>query len=133
MSNQHNRPLTETERALAQSMLERGTAEAKPYIAQLDAAEVTPWKCTCGCASLHFQIRGHDEPPSGGGLHILGDFLMGEGEHLSGAFIYSKHGLLRGIEVYGLASDAPRAMPKPEDLRAIEWKEHNSPFPHRKA
>jgi hypothetical protein len=133
MREEHNRPLTDAERQVARWMLEQGSAEAKSYIAQLDEAEVTPWKCRCGCASLHFQIRGHDEPPPGGGLHILGDFMMGEGENAIGAFIYSRNGLLRGIEVYGLANDAPHAMPKPEDLRAIEWKEHSSPFPHRRA
>jgi hypothetical protein len=66
---------------------------------------------------MNFQIRGHDEPPPG--VDVLGDFMMGEGDHQSGAFIYSASGLLRGIDVYGLSNEAPRALPRPEDLRAF--------------
>jgi hypothetical protein len=128
MSGEHNRPLTDAERYLVRWMLEHGTAEARQYIRQLDEAEITPRTCPCGCASVVFQIRGHNEPPPG--VHVLGDFVTGEGDDLSGAFIYSKDGLLRGIEVYGLASEAPRVLPKPEDLRVFNSTERSSPPPH---
>jgi hypothetical protein len=98
-------------------MLENGTSEAMQYLSQLELAEVTPWRCSCGCASINFQIKGHPEAPPG--VHVLGDFLMGEDENQSGAFIYSSEGLLSGIEVYGLAGDAPRALPRPEELRRL--------------
>jgi hypothetical protein len=112
----HNRPLTDVERRLARWMLEHGTtAEAEQYLAQLERAEVTPWKCRCGCVTMKFQIQGHAMAPPG--VHILGDFLIGEGNHQGGAFIYSSNGLLSGIEFYGTASDAPRRLPLPEDLR----------------
>ena len=65
------------------------------------------------------------------GVHVLGDFAMGEGDHQSGAFIYSTGGLLGGIEVYGLESEAPRALPQTKDLRAFESTEGISPSPHR--
>lgn len=117
MSEKHNRPLTDAERQLARWMLENGTPEAKQYLGQLELAEVTPWKCPCGCASINFQIKGHPEAPPG--VHILGDFLVGEGENQSGAFIYSSEGLLSGLEVYGLAGDAPRTLPRPEELRPL--------------
>lgn len=118
MSEEHNRPLTGRECYLARWMLEHGTAEAKQYIAQLDAAEVTPWTCPCGCSSVQFQIRGYDKPLPGA-MNILSDFLTGEGDHQSGVFICSQHGLLSGIEVTGLANEAPRVLPKPEELRAL--------------
>jgi hypothetical protein len=117
MTGDHrNRPLTDDECHLFRWMLKHGTgSEAEQYLTQLERAEVTPWKCPCGCASMRFQIQGHAIAPSG--VHILGDFLMGEGDHLSGVFIYSSVGLLSGIEFYGLASDAARQLPRPEDLR----------------
>lgn len=99
-------------------MLEHGTEEARQYFDQLELAEVTPWKCLCGCASINFQIRGHAEPPPG--IRILGDFLIDRGDHPSGIFIFSSGGLLRGIEVYGMAGDAPSALPLPENLSAFE-------------
>jgi hypothetical protein len=80
--------------------------------------EVTPWRCPCGCASIKFQIKGHAEPPPG--VHVLGDFLVGGDDCQAGIFIYSSGSLLRGIEVYGLAGDAPRLLPRPEDLSTSE-------------
>jgi hypothetical protein len=118
MSDECNRSLTDAERQLARWMLEHGASDAKQYLVQLESAEVTPWRCQCGCASIQFQIQGHAKAPPG--AHVLGDFLMGEGDHQSGAFIYSSAGLLSGIEIYGLAGDAPRVLPQPEDLRAFE-------------
>jgi hypothetical protein len=127
MNSARNRSLTDTERHLAQWMLEHGTRAAKQYLAQLDLAEVTPWKCPCGCASINFQMKGHTEPPPG--VHILGDFLVGEGDHQSGIFIFSSGGLLRGIEVYGLAGGAPHVLPPPEQLRAFEATGTSIPSP----
>ena len=118
MRGENNRPLTVAEHHLAKWMLEHGAAEAKEYLSQLELAEVTPWQCPCGCASVNFQIKGHAEPPAG--VHVLGDFLLGDSGNLSGIFIFSSAGLLRGIEVYGLAGDAPRVMPGPEGLRPFE-------------
>lgn len=99
-------------------MLKHGTEEATQYLGQLDLAEVTPWKCLCGCASINFQIRGHAEPPPG--VHILGDFMINQGDHPSGIFIFSSGDLLRGIEVYGMAGDAPTVLPRSESLSAFE-------------
>jgi hypothetical protein len=115
---QDNRPLTEAEHRLARWMLENGTREALAFMPQLELVEVTPWKCPCGCASINFQIKGQPEAPPG--VHILGDFLLGEGDRISGAFIFESGGLLRGLEVYGLAGDAPTVLPGVEDLRPFE-------------
>lgn len=106
-----NRSLTASERALAQWMLENGFPEAQPFLAQLELAEVTPWRCPCGCASINLQIKGH--PPAPPGVHILGDFLCGPVDAPAGAFIFESGGLLGGIEVYSLATDAPSVLPHP--------------------
>lgn len=111
-----NRTLTERERELAEWMLRHGTAEALGYLDQLRRAQVTPWKCECGCASINFQIDGH--PPAPPGVHMLGDFTFGPEGGESGAFIYSCEGILSGLEVYGLAGDAPKELPRPDDLRS---------------
>ena len=112
-----NRPLTAHERALGRWLLEHGTPEAETFLSQLDAAEVTPWRCECGCASISFQIRGRPLAPPG--VHILSDYLFGGDDALSGVFIFESGGLLSGIEVYGLAGDAPRFLPNPDVLRHI--------------
>ena len=115
---QANRPLTSAEQRLARWMLEHGTPQAAAFLPQLELAEVTPWKCPCGCASINFQIQGHPEAPPG--VHVLGDYLIGQAEHMSGAFIFESGGLLSGLEVYGLAGDAPTVLPSIEDLRPFE-------------
>jgi hypothetical protein len=118
MTSDANRPLTTSERRLAKWMLEHGTTEAREFLQQLEDAEVTPWKCPCGCASFNFQIRGM--PPAPPGVHILGDFVFGTEESLAGVFICSSNGILSGVEVYGLAGDAPNQLPDPEELRPFD-------------
>ncbi len=113
-----NRQLTDHERRLVRWMLEHGGPEAVAFLPQLDEAEVTPWKCECGCASIHFQLRGRPEAPPG--VHPVADFVFGEGVTLSGIFVYEKDGILSGLEVYGLAGDAPRSLPRPEELRPFD-------------
>ena len=115
MASAANRPLTAHERSLARWLLEHGIPEAKPFLSQLDSAEVTPWQCECGCASINFQVRG--DPPAPPGVHILSDYLFGGEQDLSGIFIFESGGLLSGLEVYGLAGDAPRFLPQAEALR----------------
>src|SRR5689334_9892876 len=99
-------------------MLEHGIAEATTFLCQLQDAQVTPWKCRCGCASFVLQIRGM--PPAPPGVHILGDFVFGSADNLAGIFISSSGGILAGVEVYGLASDAPKGLPEPEELRTFD-------------
>lgn len=118
MEENLTRPLTTAERALARWMLENGTTAAHGYLAQLELAEATLWKCPCGCASFNFRIKGQPEAPPG--VHTLGDYLVGTGDNLSGAFIYSSAGILSGVEVYGMAGDAPSVLPVPEELRLYE-------------
>lgn len=112
-----NREPTEHERRLVRWMLEHGNPGAVAFLPQLDEAEVTPWRCPCGCASINFQIRGRPEAPPG--VHEIADFVFGEGDTLSGIFVFEKDGTLSGLEVYGLAGDAPKALPEPEELRPV--------------
>lgn len=115
------RPLTDRERNLAQWMLEHGSPEASAFQAQLAHAEATTWRCPCGCASFNFKVEGKPEAPPG--VHILGDFVVGEGDGMFGIFIFESGGTLSGLEVYSLAAEAPPVLPAPEQLRP--WSEPN--------
>lgn len=110
------RPLTERERDLARWMLQHGTPEAKAFLSQLDRAESTSWRCPCGCASYNFKVGGLPTAPPG--VHILADFVFGDGDDLKGIFIYESAGILSGVEVVGYGGDAPAALPSASDLRA---------------
>ncbi|MGQ7933917.1 hypothetical protein [Paraburkholderia sp. D1E] len=110
-----NRPLSATEFSLARWMLEHGSPEASGFLEQLLAAEITPWRCSCGCASVNFQIKGRQPAPPG--VRILGEFFFGPNDEPAGIFIFASEGVLSGIEVYGLATDAPTALPREEALR----------------
>jgi len=114
-SSADTRPLTDRERPLARWMLENGGPEASAFLGQLETAEATSWRCPCGCASFNFKVRGKPEAPPG--VHILGDYVFGTEADLAGAFIFSSNGILSGVEVYGLASDAPTVLPGPDVLR----------------
>jgi hypothetical protein len=109
------RPLTAAEADLIRWMLEHGAPEARAFLPQLQKAQVTPWRCSCGCASIHFSVDGLPEPS--GGVHPIADFVFGTDTDLSGIFVFEKAGVLAGLEVYGLACDAPKTLPAPESLK----------------
>ena len=107
--------MTDAERHLIRWMLEHGEPEAVTFLPQLEQAQVTSWRCSCGCASIKLKIEGQPEPPVG--IHPIADFVFGTEEDLSGIFVYEKNGVLGGIEVYGMAGDAPKSLPLPDELR----------------
>ena len=110
-----NRALTDAERSLVRWMLEHGKPGAQQYVLQLDRAEVTDWRCPCGCASFHLLIVGQPKPS--GPMHVLADHVFGDESSLSGVFVFEQGGILAGLEVYGLAADAPKVLPAPASLR----------------
>jgi hypothetical protein len=110
-----NRPLSASEMSLARWMLEHGKPEAQAFLEQLAVTEVMPWRCPCGCASINLQISGSQPAPPG--VHVLAEFLFGPDDELAGIFIYESGGLLSGIEVCALASDAPAELPRKDMLQ----------------
>ncbi len=110
-----NRELTSEERHLVRWMLEHGTPDAPQFLPQLERAQVLPTYCPCGCASIDFSIDGQPKPT--GGLRPIADFIFGSGDELSGIFVFEQSEVLAGLEVYGLAGDAPRTLPSPDSLR----------------
>ena len=116
---QTNRNLTSDEQHLIRWMLEHGEPGATEFLPQLERLQVLPTRCPCGCASIDFSIDGQPKPI--GSMHIIADFVYGGNSDLCGVFLFEQEGLLAGLEVYGLAVDAPKALPTPDVLR---------PFPH---
>lgn len=82
MSSKKSRALSKEEYGLARWMLEHGGSEAQSYLSLLEVAEATAWKCPCGCASFNFSIKDRAESPPE--VHILSEFVFGDGCHLSG-------------------------------------------------
>ena len=111
-----NRPLTPEEYRLARWLLEHGSGDTARFLAQLEKAEITPFRCKCGCASINFQIKGLPEAPPG--VNILSEYFFGSSEELYGIFIFENDGILSGIEVFGYGVDNPTNLPTPEMLRA---------------
>lgn len=109
------RPLTDEERTLLRWMLENGGDEARAFLPQLDRAEATTWKCPCGCVSFNLAIHGHTEPQPGWGG--VADFVFGNDANCFGICVLEKAGVLQGVEVYGFGVDAPRLLPKTDELR----------------
>jgi hypothetical protein len=112
------RPLTIDERQLINWMLEHGTPEALLLLPQLAHARVTSWCCPCGCASFNLVVDGQSFPQASG-MHIVADFIFGPEQQPSGIFLFQKGGVLAGLEVYGLAGDAPKFLPAFDDLRQV--------------
>jgi hypothetical protein len=113
--HEFNRELTSEERHLVRWMLEHGTPDAPQFLPQLERVHVLPARCPCGCASIDFSVDGQPKPSAG--LRPLADFVFGTGDNLSGIFVFEQSGVLAGLEVYGLAGDAPKTLPSPESLR----------------
>jgi hypothetical protein len=125
-----NRELTATEMHLVRWMLEHGGPEAEAFLSQLEKAQVTPWRCACGCASFNLSIQGLPEPS--GKYHPVADFIFGPDDDLSGIFVFELSGVLAGVEVYGLTGDAPKSLPLPESLRPFPKAKSNSSEPNGK-
>jgi hypothetical protein len=112
-----NRKIMPVEEQLIRWMLDHGKPQARAFLRQLEEAQVTPFRCPCGCASINLLVEGLPKPS--GGMHILADFIFGTDEELSGIFVFEQGGVLAGLEVYGLAGNAPKTLPSPHSLRPL--------------
>ncbi len=113
-----NRPLTEKEDRLVRWMLEHGDPEARSFLPQVDLAEVTPWRCPCGCPSINFEIKGYPVPPPG--VNAIADFAFGGENDPHGIFVFENDGVLRGLEVYSMLGETRPLLPEPSELRPLK-------------
>jgi hypothetical protein len=111
------RPLTHDEQQLVKWMLEHGSDEAALLLPQLELARATSWRCPCGCASFNIVLEGQESPAETNKMNVVADFVFGPDDQPNGIFLFEKGGLLAGLEVYGLAGDAPTSLPHSSALR----------------
>ena len=114
------RPLTEPERRLVAWLLQHGSERSLPFLAQLPSTTVVS-RCSCGCASIDFAVAGRTPSPEGG-IEILADFRWDNADgHLFGAFVFARHDLLAGLEVWSIDGQAtPSILPTAAQLRPID-------------
>jgi hypothetical protein len=112
------RDLTDEERVLTRWIIENGSEDSSRFLQQLEQAKVCS-KCSCGCASVDFEING-STPSKESGMEIIGDFVYGDENTMCGVFVFSQDNQLSGLEVYPLAVDeAPKSLPSASILRPI--------------
>ncbi|MEV8520904.1 hypothetical protein ABZR86_13990 [Dyella marensis] len=109
------RRMTAQEEALVRWMLSHGGDLATTYLPQVDLVRVSPRKCPCGCASFDLVVPG--DRPTAGGIGVLAEFVFGDGNELSGIFIFERESKLAGVEVTGYSGDAPKELPAIESIR----------------
>ncbi len=110
-----DRALTEDERRLLLWMLANSTEGAATFLPQVEKARALLTRCPCGCASLNLTIEG--QPIPAGPIRPIVEFSFGEGDELCAVFAFEQEGILSGLEVYGTVGDAPKTLPRPEELR----------------
>ena len=115
------RHLTAVEQRLMGWMLEHGNDEASSLLPQLGLARATSWRCPCGCTSFNLVLEGRKPPDATNQIRIVADFVFGPEDRLSGIFVFERGGMLAGLEVYGLAGDAPKSLPQSEALRPFGY------------
>jgi hypothetical protein len=114
------RQLTDDEQQLVKWMLENGSNEASLLLPQLELARATSWRCVCGCASFNIVLEGRESQFVTNKMNVVADFVFGPDDQPNGIFIFEKDGLLAGLEVYGLAGDAPKSLPHSKALRPFD-------------
>ena len=106
------RPLTTTERALLDSMLDRefeGAAELRAQAGRVTASS----GCECGCVTLDLHVP-DDVPVSAttSPAPVEGTVVDAAGEPIGGVLLFVEHGRLSGLEVYALDDPVPFPMPE---------------------
>jgi hypothetical protein len=114
-----DRPLSETEHGLIRWLLEHGTAEATPYLEQLNRIRVAG-QCPCGCPTVDLAV-GDVQHPAGGDKVILADYQwQGPGDSRFGVYVFARSGLLAGLAVWAIEGhDMPSRLPEPAELRPL--------------
>ena len=105
------RPLTPLEHRLVKWLLEHGTAEARPFLAQLGSLQVVSM-CSCGCASIDFIAS------SPYGMCILSDYAFRDTDGSRfGIFLFACGDALAGLEVWSIDGESnATVLPEPHEL-----------------
>lgn len=121
------RALSGQERSITRWLIEHASsseADKKKYLAELEQATVVGI-CGCGCASVDFAISGVRAEPSAP-LDPFGDYITKDRRF--GVFVFSKHRMLAGIEIYSLQGDETGSeFPLPEQLEPMQEETQTRP------
>ena len=118
-----SRELTQKERAFTRWLIEHAGVsdeEKQRLLSQLTSATVAGM-CGCGCASIDFAIAGVTSDPTAP-LHPIGEFVAKDRQF--GVFVFSKHAMLAGVEIYSLEdTDLPPEFPELDTLETTSREE----------
>jgi hypothetical protein len=113
------RPLTTTERALLDALLDpefEGVAELRVQAGSASAST----GCECGCVTIDLHVPdGLPVSSAASPAPLEGTVVDAEGEPIGGVLIFVEHGRLAGLEVYALDESArPAWLGRLRSLRA---------------
>jgi hypothetical protein len=109
------RPLTTTERALVDALLDDEFDGVEELRVQARRATASTG-CECGCVTIDLHVP-DDVPvsPAAGAVPVEGTVLDAGGEPLGGLLLFVEHGRLAGLEVYSY--DEPLPLPVADRVR----------------
>ena len=116
------RPLTTTERALLDALLDSEFDGVEELRAQARWATASTG-CECGCVTIDLHVP-EDVPASSaaGPAPVEGTVVDAAGEPIGGVLLFVQSGRLSGLEVHSL--DEPRSVPPPE---RVSWEIADDP------
>jgi hypothetical protein len=97
-------------------LLERGTAEARALVPQVDELRVVS-RCDCGCPSIDFALADGTPGPHSGGVVAEAAGESPEGA-LVGAMVWAGGGQVATLEVYAISDVDRFSLPSPDRLEA---------------
>jgi hypothetical protein len=113
--NAARRPLTRTERALLDSLLDHefdGVAELRAQVPHATASS----GCECGCGMVDLHVPAHLPVSSAAGpVPMEGTVLDAGGDPIGGVLLFVVQGRLAGLEIYSY--DEPLPLPVAERVR----------------
>ncbi|WP_097182012.1 hypothetical protein [Blastococcus haudaquaticus] len=114
------RPLTSTERALLDSLLDHefdGVSELREQALRVTAST----GCECGCVTIDLHVP-EDAPVSAaaGPVPLEGTVVDAAGEVIGGVQVFLADGRLAGLEVHSLDEPVP-VVPSPELVSWESW------------
>jgi hypothetical protein len=113
------RPLTTTERALLDALLDHDFDGAVELRTQARHATASTG-CECGCVTIDLHVP-DDVPasPAAGTAPVEGTVVDADGEPIGGVLLFVEHGRLAGLQVHSL--DEPSPLPRPERVSWETW------------
>ncbi|TFV63474.1 UNVERIFIED_ORG: hypothetical protein E4P37_14955 [Bacillus sp. AZ43] len=101
------RPLTTTERALLDALLDQDVDGAEEFRAQARRATASTG-CECGCLTVDLHVPGDAPVPATTGLtRVEGTVVDGAGEPIGELILWVEDGRLSGLEVHSAEEPLP--------------------------